>query len=69
MTLLLGFQQPLVGVGSIIQLAVVLIVVGILWWANETQWPEKFPPFVKFAIRILLILLACLYLLRWGNLI
>lgn len=47
---------------SIISLLVGLVVIGLIWWLIETYVP--LPPPIKTVIRVVLVLLLCLWLLQ-----
>lgn len=57
----------LFGFTSIVQVIVALVVVGLIWWLVDSQLP--LPPPIKVVIRVILVLVVCLWLLRLAGLL
>jgi cobalamin biosynthesis protein CobD/CbiB len=53
--------------GGLIQLAIVLVVLGLVWYLIETYIPLAAP--IKVVIRVVAILILCLWLLRFAGLV
>ena len=51
--------------GTLIQLIVVLIVLGLVWWLVTSYLPIPQP--VKTVIVVLIVLVMILYLLSWAG--
>jgi len=52
---------------NLVQLLVLLVVGGLVWYLVETYIPLAAP--IKLVIRCILVLVLCLWLLRWAGIV
>ena len=54
-------------VAGLVQLAVVLMVVGLVWWLITTYLPLPQP--IRLVVTVVLVIAVILYLLSWAGLL
>lgn len=54
-------------VNSLIQVVILLIILGVIWWLVDTQIPIAEP--IKVVIKVICVLALCIWLLQIAGLI